>query len=823
MFIRNVGRLLKRVVVATRSSYATKIKILVIVFWFHQCSATNYSTITREFGRFFSGSSPAQDTVTRSWAERQEECTTLLKMFTNDADKLPADQQAAATSATLSLRTCMDLKLLCGDEKQEHAALLFYLPQPKLTTGLIMLADMLTKPCMQHEQLAKRAGLIEVLKQDQELVTRLTGIVDAAGEAMSSLAQLLNANPYKDSTSLLNGNFGLFWETKSFTGLIPKKIRKKVKGLLSKTDRSSNPEPKTEKKIKRKIGKANFLVRWIDKSSLLLNLTLGATAFFASMSWLTQVGAWSKDVGEIYNFSWADRVKKFFKTSRVSYEQLAKCEKYVNEHDLLNKIKTNDLRLEDKTLTDEEKTNIFGLLNNLLALSDDIKTTKEAFPGLSPNNLYRWLMTPKWRQQLAQDIQLVQQALYLKPIGKDAEVQDQYNFDPKVFINVTKLFNRVLKPSYTCIAPYLIISGILRDLKSFKVAKARAKREIMDMAQLLTACDEYLKILDTFAQQNPEKQIYLTQFLTIDALRKFNATKNAELRSLLGTLREMPTINPGKFLATYKLLHHKIADFAPMIKALGELDAYLALVQMAGNEHYTFAQYLPSDAPQVLKITNFWDPKIGASECISNSIELSSNMRGMVITGSNAAGKSSYMRSVLQAAIMGQTICLVPADSAQLTPFGSFFTLIGKADDPASGRSLYRVEAEEVANFIQLANSAQPQRPLLACIDEMFSSTGPDAACALTRAVLADVAKSTATFVLIASHSPGISKIEADTNGIFKNFKVSVIRGASGEFIGYNRKIVPGFALPEDLTAFDVAQMAGISENIILQAKAYKT
>ena len=121
-------------------------------------------------------------------------------------------------------------------------------------------------------------------------------------------------------------------------------------------------------------------------------------------------------------------------------------------------------------------------------------------------------------------------------------------------------------------------------------------------------------------------------------------------------------------------------------------------------------------------------------EAVPNSIELGPP-RGVLITGSNMSGKSTFLRTVGVNAILAQTIntCLATSYRAPVVIVRS---LIGRSDDLTAGRSYYRDEVEAVLSLVKASRSS---RPHLFLFDELFRGTSTIERIAAAEATLAEL------------------------------------------------------------------------------------
>ena len=92
---------------------------------------------------------------------------------------------------------------------------------------------------------------------------------------------------------------------------------------------------------------------------------------------------------------------------------------------------------------------------------------------------------------------------------------------------------------------------------------------------------------------------------------------------------------------------------------------------------------------------------------------------GVLITGANMSGKSTFLRTAGVNVVLAQTISTCLAESYEAPPF-VVRRCIGRADDPSSGKSYYLVEVEAVLGIVHAADSSTPH---LFLFDELFRDT----------------------------------------------------------------------------------------------------
>jgi hypothetical protein len=213
----------------------------------------------------------------------------------------------------------------------------------------------------------------------------------------------------------------------------------------------------------------------------------------------------------------------------------------------------------------------------------------------------------------------------------------------------------------------------------------------------------------------------------------------------------------GVYFGTRDLARHGAA-LMDAVAAAGEVDAALSVASYrAGRQDWVRPEFrLPGDGAQFADLRH---PLI--DDAVPNSIALPPG-RGVLVTGSNMSGKSTFLRTVGVNAILAQTIdtCLAREYRA---PVLSVRTCIGRADDLLTGRSYFIVEVEALLALV--GASGQPA-PHLFLLDELFRGTNAVERIAAGQAVLQELldveGASRPHFVLAATHDGELVELAAE-------------------------------------------------------------
>jgi DNA mismatch repair ATPase MutS len=183
--------------------------------------------------------------------------------------------------------------------------------------------------------------------------------------------------------------------------------------------------------------------------------------------------------------------------------------------------------------------------------------------------------------------------------------------------------------------------------------------------------------------------------------------------------------------------------------AAGDVDAAIAVASYrAGHDGWTRPRFLPPGSETTL--TDVWHPLL--DQAVPNSIVMPAG-RGVLVTGSNMSGKSTFLRTVGVNAVLAQTVhtCLATDYAA---PMFHVRSSIGRSDDLLAGKSYYLVEVE---SLVALVRASHADAPHLILLDELFRGTNAVERIAAGQAVLRELVagEGLARHVVIAATHDG--------------------------------------------------------------------
>jgi MutS domain V len=258
---------------------------------------------------------------------------------------------------------------------------------------------------------------------------------------------------------------------------------------------------------------------------------------------------------------------------------------------------------------------------------------------------------------------------------------------------------------------------------------------------------------------------------------------------------------PWDFYFTHRLelIKKDLAQLFPRwLNAWYELEALNSLANFAYlNPTYVFPTIVPLAAGDSLenpqsRTANVFDarklghPLLKPEAKVCNDFNLDHQNRIVILTGSNMAGKSTFLRTV------GTNLCLayagapVNADSLQTSLF-RVFTCINVSDSVQDGLSYFYAEVKRLKALLAATEPGDP-RQVLFLIDEIFRGTNSRERGIGSRAYLLSLLQRKAVG-LVATHDLELGKLADEISAVVNlHFREEVLEGR----MVFDYKLRPG-------------------------------
>ncbi|WP_018416004.1 MutS-related protein [Teredinibacter turnerae] len=172
---------------------------------------------------------------------------------------------------------------------------------------------------------------------------------------------------------------------------------------------------------------------------------------------------------------------------------------------------------------------------------------------------------------------------------------------------------------------------------------------------------------------------------------------------------------------------------------IGYVDSNLAVARYFENKADICHPVIDNSTQNNIVVEDLYHPLI--KDSVANSFH--NEARSVLITGSNMAGKTSFMKAIGVNYILARTLFLCHATSASF-PFFRLYSSINNADSLERGESFYFSELERIKDFLTLASE---NSDCLLLVDEIFRGTNTIERIAGAAAVLKDLGKKSEVFV----------------------------------------------------------------------------
>lgn len=183
---------------------------------------------------------------------------------------------------------------------------------------------------------------------------------------------------------------------------------------------------------------------------------------------------------------------------------------------------------------------------------------------------------------------------------------------------------------------------------------------------------------------------------------------------------------------------------------------------------------------------NYYAALLFEQDVVKNNITFNKNM---IITGPNASGKTTILKSVLLNIIFSQQFGLGCYDSAEIPLFENIHCYLNIPD--TSGRdSLFQAEARRCKEIIDSVDE-NPGETHFCVFDELYSGTNPEEAVASANAFMKYLLKNKNVFCMLTTHYVKLCK-KLDKNKRIQNFHMET--NASNNKVKFLYKLEKGIS-----------------------------
>lgn len=225
---------------------------------------------------------------------------------------------------------------------------------------------------------------------------------------------------------------------------------------------------------------------------------------------------------------------------------------------------------------------------------------------------------------------------------------------------------------------------------------------------------------------------------------------------------------------------------------------------LAGFSLSEDAKLLEETRMKIIGLSPYWFDEAEGS-AVHNTVDMQSLF---LLTGPNGGGKSSFLRSICAASLLGICGFMVPAKSALIPPFDSIMLHMKSYDSPADGKSSFQVEMSEIRSIITQVSSRS-----LVLVDEICRGTETAKGTCIAGSIVETLDK-IGCLGIVSTHLHGIFDLPLTVQNVAH-------KAMGTEYVdGHTKptwKLIDGIC--KESLAFETAKKEGISEVIIQRAE----
>ncbi len=380
----------------------------------------------------------------------------------------------------------------------------------------------------------------------------------------------------------------------------------------------------------------------------------------------------------------------------------------------------------------------------------------------------------------------VQEALY--QIGKQRKysVYESMNYIKNIkresnllhFLAIVLLLGSlvfaVLKPAIGVIAAVVVVSYNLTSYMKRRGELDAYLSSVIHLIRLLYATEDVTKLsvpeLSSYTARMKALNRHFTSFKRNFWIIGSKKPTGSMMDMFWSYLRMLFHIDLIKFNGMLKIYDKHVNELNELYEVVGYLDAMCAAASfrvLLGEGGYCVPELLSESIPTMIgrnsgKGANtdeagfsgkVWTPVYEAEGVyhpllenpVTNSIRTN---RSVLLTGSNASGKSTFLKSIALGALLAQTVHTVPAKSYRASYF-QILSSMALRDNMQGNESYFIVEIKSLKRIYEAAKAPVCT---LCFVDEVLRGTNTVERIAASREVLSGLANSGRTICFAATH-----------------------------------------------------------------------
>jgi DNA mismatch repair ATPase MutS len=225
-------------------------------------------------------------------------------------------------------------------------------------------------------------------------------------------------------------------------------------------------------------------------------------------------------------------------------------------------------------------------------------------------------------------------------------------------------------------------------------------------------------------------------------------------------------------------------DIKEMYQSWGHLDFMISLARTLVKGNWCIPFIRRKDTPYI-SITDMHHPSLESST--KNTILL--DKEHMLITGANASGKSTLLKTTAICIFLAHRIGIVPAKRMETSYFRYIYTHLNIQDSTGT-ESLFQRESNKIKK--QMKNMEKTDGLHFSIIDELFHSTNPGEAVKGAKWVLSKINRNPRVLCMVSTHFHDLTKDSKELDN-FNRYYIPFVRDRNNK-IQYTYKLQKGIS-----------------------------
>jgi len=251
--------------------------------------------------------------------------------------------------------------------------------------------------------------------------------------------------------------------------------------------------------------------------------------------------------------------------------------------------------------------------------------------------------------------------------------------------------------------------------------------------------------MKTVAEHVLKSGLFTDEKILANAREALKQIEDGEIKKLLSLLSTSTFNGPasifyfrGRVLRAHRELEKMKDKMLPLMRFVGEIDAYCSMAQLVASHkdhdaRYCFVEFDGGAAP-VVELKGFWTPLLESDlvfllpeGVVTNDITIGGGTpRNILFTGPNGGGKSTVLKAIGHAIALAHSWGIAPAASARMSFFDGMRTCLDPREDLTRGISTFMASKAGMERLYEFTHNNPAPRRIITLIDEPYAGTVDD-------------------------------------------------------------------------------------------------